>query len=259
MQFDLISDLHIETWGDQQVNWEGLGTSLIAVIAGDISQDIDETYSTVLDISKNYKHVVYLDGNHEHRNQPNITRRREEIAEMFGKYRNITYLYRNTIVLDSTAFIGCNGWYSFDFGEPYVVKQECWHWLMDHGRDEDLLIEQWQMAMEDAEYLSNAVQHCSMDNTIKDIVLVTHTVPNRKLAWFPDSGIPIETMSLQGNSFLENVLIHDTMSKVKVWAFGHLHHTHDQMIDGIRYVSNPRGTPGDRLSQAIYYPKFIKS
>ena len=70
MKFDLISDLHKDFWNDnEQVNWDGIGTSLVACIVGDISYDTNITYRTIVDISKNYKYTIFVDGNHEHDNQ----------------------------------------------------------------------------------------------------------------------------------------------------------------------------------------------
>jgi predicted phosphohydrolase len=259
MQFDLISDLHIDFWpAEYQVNWQGIPTSLVAVIAGDVSRNPEITYSTVLEISKHYKHVLFVDGNHEHNDRGNINIRREEIAELFSKYRNITYLYRNTTVLDGVAFIGCNGWWSYDFCEPYVGKSDCIQYMTDViGKDPDVLMEQWHMAIEDAEFLGSAVKICSEDPTVKKIVLVTHTIPNRHFAWHPP-GPDVATMGLQGSSYLPAVLDSDVNSKIKVWCFGHLHQKHDENIFGVRYISNPRGVPTNLGSQKIYYPYYVK-
>ena len=39
--FDLISDLHLETW-DKPLNFSGQATSPVCVVAGDISRDITQ-------------------------------------------------------------------------------------------------------------------------------------------------------------------------------------------------------------------------
>lgn len=256
MQFDLISDLHIENWPDQ-IDWKGLGTSLVAVIAGDVSQDLETCYQTVVEISKHYRHVVYVDGNHEHMGHGNINGRRDDIQRMFAKYRNITYLYRNTVVLDSTAFIGCNGWFSFDFCEPMMSKQECFHNFVSEGKDQAVLFEQWEMAMEDADHMANLISKLNVEPDVKEIVLVTHTVPNRVLTWFPGE-TNIHQLGMQGSSFLELLPSKDNKGKIKTWAFGHVHQPVDQVLDGIRYVSNPRGMP-KHGNLPIYFPKYVKN
>lgn len=258
MQFDLISDLHLEHWQDQ-IEWTGMPTSLVAVITGDISQDLDMTYRTVLEISKHYKHVVFVDGNHEHGFPgKDINIRRAAISEKFGKYRNISYLFRNTVILDSVAFIGCNGWWSYDFCEPYASKQDAIDFQAAKGLDHESIMEQWNTAVEDSEFICNTVGICTNNPEIKSIVVVTHTVPNRQLSWMPEPVDLMPVMGTQGSSYLESVPMHDTNNKIKVWCFGHVHHPQDREIDGIRYVSNPRGIPGHLGSQQVYFPKFIK-
>ena len=119
------------------------------------------------------------------------------------------------------------------------------------------MFEQWEAAMEDAAFLNNAVKTCSDDPSIKRIVVVTHTVPHRDLAWMPTSNNVLE-LGTQGSSFLEEVKSHDSNDKLKIWCFGHLHHAVDMTVDGVRYVSNPRGIPAHVGAQMIYYPKCIK-
>jgi hypothetical protein len=240
------------------LQWEGLGTSLVAVVVGNVAQDLDLMYQTVVDISRYYRHVVYVDGNLEHTTQVSINARRDEISSMFKKYRNITYLYRSTIILDSTAFIGSNGWCSYDFCEPTVSKQECFSYLENHGISQDSIFEKWEMAMEDSDYLNSTVNLCSRDSTVKQIVLVTAAVPLKQLAWLPNT----ESQCLlgeQGSSFLESAFAADVNSKINTWAFGRSMQSTDQIINKIRYVSNPRGWCGNELSQTIYYPKCIKN
>ena len=43
--FDLISDLHIETW--DKFNWAGQATSPVCIVAGDIARNIDLTVETL--------------------------------------------------------------------------------------------------------------------------------------------------------------------------------------------------------------------
>lgn len=257
MQFNLISDLHVEHWPDS-IEWKGLGTSLVAVIVGDVSQDLDIMYQTVVEISKHYRHVVYVDGNHEHNDRGNINARREEIQQMFAKYRNITFLYRNTVVLDSVAFVGANGWFSFDFCEPFMTKQECFHSLLDEGKDQAVMFEQWEMAMEDADHMAQVIGTLNSDPGVKEIVMVTHTVPDRRLTWLKDDH-NIHFLGVQGSSFLEKLKDLNTKGKMTTWVFGHLHQAKDEVLDGIRYISNPRGIPEHQNAQKIYYPKFIKN
>ena len=64
--FDLISDLHVDTW-DEPFSWEGKATSLYAVVAGDISRERADIRPVLEELNNHYKVVMYVDGNDEHR------------------------------------------------------------------------------------------------------------------------------------------------------------------------------------------------
>ena len=258
MQFDLISDLNIESWPvDQQVQWQGIGTSLVAVVLGNTSASLNKSYQTLLEISKYYRHVVFVEGDIEHdSNEINDTR--EIIKEKLKKYQNITYLYRNTIILDSTAFIGSHGWYSFDFCEPYISKQQCFHELIDTGFSQEKLFNQWEMALEDATYMASAIEHCQRDNAVKNIILCTHSVPIKDLLPMPNDTSECTDLGKQGSSFLTDIVNRNLSNKISTWAFGKSCKPIDTKIGNIRYVSNPRGLPNTAVSK-YYYPLLVKN
>ena len=66
IHFDLISDLHIDTW-DEEFSWEGKATSPYAVIIGDVSRERADIRPALQEISKNYEMTMFVDGNDEHR------------------------------------------------------------------------------------------------------------------------------------------------------------------------------------------------
>ena len=64
--FDLISDLHLETW-DQEFDWSNRATSHYCVVAGDISQDRKSALHCLKKLGQSYQAVFYIDGNDEHK------------------------------------------------------------------------------------------------------------------------------------------------------------------------------------------------
>ena len=66
IHFDLISDLHVDTW-DEQFSWEGKATSPYAVVAGDISRERAEIGPVLEEISRHSLMTMFVDGNDEHR------------------------------------------------------------------------------------------------------------------------------------------------------------------------------------------------
>jgi Icc-related predicted phosphoesterase len=259
MKFDLASDLHNNFWPDNaRIKWEGLGTSLVAVILGDINFDIDDTYRTVVEISKYYKYVIFVDGNHEHNNQTGIQERNYIMRTKFKKYQNIQYLNRNAIVIDGVAFVGANGWWTFDFMEPDIAREEAYAYFLNNNfYSEPFMYELYNEAMDDALILGEIVTRLTTDTAVKEIVMLTHTAPMQK---FCDTMLPQHPANYArcGNSALIKVLDFDVNHKISTWCFGHVHNAFDETIDNIRYVSNPRGRMDDSPQNLFYYPKMIE-
>jgi Icc-related predicted phosphoesterase len=258
MKFDLISDLHNNFWPTQNhVNWEGIGTSLLAIVLGDVSTDPNETYKTVVDISKYYKYVIFIDGNHEHNNQCGIQEHNQLIKNQFAKYHNIQYLNRSAIVIDGVAFVGANGWWTFDFMEPTISREEAyWYFASNFIFSEPFMQELLETAREDAMVLCDIVSKLTVDTAVSEIVMLTHTAPFNKFNDVQQPQHPAH-YSRCGNSYLGNVLDFDINKKIKTWCFGHVHQEFDQTINNVRYICHPRGRLNDSPHNLFYYPKLI--
>ena len=257
MQFDLYSDLHDNWWSkDKLLNYRGLGTSLVAVVAGDISNDWDYTYATLVEMARCYRHVIFVEGNHEHNHQQDIEANCAAFQEKLRNHNNITYLYKSCIVLDDTAFVGCNGWWTFDFCEPEISTTQCWESLIDTTYTEKLQSEIFIQAKMDAKILYDQVETFNNDPRISNIVVVTHANPIKKFRYIT---LSMEQYHLgrTGNSLLSLCLNANTHKKIRTWCFGHVHRQYDEIIDGIRYVCNPRGREEENIG-SVYFPKLIE-
>lgn len=91
---------------------------------------------------------------------------------------------------------------------------------------------------------------------INEIVVVTHTLPRKDLITISNN-MQTADLAKMYSSNLSRVLEADVNGKITTWCFGHYHdEACDRTIDGIRYISNPRGRPDDSIFP-IYYPKLI--
>lgn len=259
MKFDLISDLHREFWEEnEQIKWDGIGTSLLAVVLGDISYDPNVTYNTIVDISKHYKYVIFVDGNHEHNNQCGFQEHNQQLKNELSKYQNISFLNRSAIVLDGTAFVGANGWWTFDFMEPEISREEAYEYFLNNSLySEPFMYEVYQTAKDDVKILSDIVAKLTVDPAVNEIVMLTHTAPFNKFMDNLQAQHPAH-FSRCGNSMLPKVLDYDSRRKIKTWSFGHVHQEFDQVINGVRYVCHPRGRKDDMPQNLFYYPKMIQ-
>ena len=259
LKFDLVSDLHNDFWNEEdRINWEGIGTSLVAVVLGDISRDVSDSYKTIVDISKHYKYVIFVDGNHEHNNQCGIQAHNQQLKNELSKYHNISFLNRNAIVLDGVAFVGANGWWSFDFMEPEISREEAyWYFASNNIYSEPFMHELLQCAREDAHIMCEIVAKLTVDPSVKEIVILTHTAPFNDFMDVEQPQHPAHYTRC-GSSYLNKILEFDINGKINTWCFGHVHQEFDNERNGIRYICHPRGRKDDMPQNLIYYPKMIK-
>ena len=254
LSFDLISDLHLD---HQPFDCTGLPTSAICVVAGDVAEDHNSTIEFLTHLSKCYQQVLYIDGNSEHRhNLLDLELSQLALKHSISKLKRVQYLYDDVVVVNGVAFIGTNGWWAFDFDsvtDANLVAQ--WYQsAMNVICDPEQIVLQ---SINDAAYLAHTVEKLQTHPEVRQIVVVSHTVPNPKLIEHDIELNGSYKFNVMGNRLLEAVRIVDTESKISAWCFGHYHGAVDQVIDGIRYVNNCRGRAGTQHWQYAYYPKKI--
>ena len=259
-QFDLISDIHLDYWTQNIKDWKGLGTSLYCVVAGDISRNPRLSAGFLRHLSDCYRQIMFVDGNHEHNSKySQIEDNEEEMNELLRKIDNVTYLANSSCVIDNTAFIGTNGWWTFDFSERLgnasrLESMEAY--CRKEGKTMREAIDLWTVAQDQAEFMAEVVGSMQNDHNIDEIVIITHTVPRTNIVSPIFKGSLTDWAKL-GNSSMEDVLRYDYENKISTWCFGHFHEVaYDQIHEGVRYISHPRGKPADAIS-TVYYPKLI--
>jgi len=254
--FDLISDIHRETWDN--FDWEGQPTAPYCVVAGDIARDRALVIDTLEQLGEAYSAVFYIDGNDEHKDySAYLTQSYRELRELIKNVPNVIYIQDNVIIINGVALLATNGWWTYDFDMNLDLQQSL-EWLKSKENIMASSAGNYTIeAFNDAAYLINSVQRLQTQNDVKAIVLITHTVPNVKIIQHDLELIDTWRFNSMGNSHLTTVLDHDTENKIKTWCFGHYHRSVDRVIDGIRYVSNPRGKGNTEYSQVAYYPKRI--
>ena len=253
VSFDLISDLHIESWA-QQFDWEGMPTSTICVVAGDIAKDKNIILDCLKNLANCYNVVLYIDGNEEYKKH-SLDEVDENLFKHIKQIENVIYLKETVAVIDGVAFIGCNGWWTYDFEEP-----ECYDatkkWVRDRtSMNQSVLDEVEDLALIDAKYFHLTIDKLQTHKDIKQIVLVSHTVPSPILIEHDLDLHGSHLLNASGNSHLMSALQKDTEGKVHTWCFGHYHGGKvDQFLEGVRFVNNPRGRGDTKWCQTIYNP-----
>jgi UDP-2,3-diacylglucosamine pyrophosphatase LpxH len=254
--FDLISDIHRETWPN--FDWTGQPTSQYCIVAGDIARDRALVVDTLAHLSSVYTGVFYIDGNDEHKDHvENLNRSYAELNDLITPMNNVVYMQDNVVVMNGVAILATNGWWSYDFDPKLELDQSLeWSRAKDNiSRHAAININ--GTAYRDAGYLVNSVAKLQTYQDVKSIIIVTHTVPTPKIIEHDLELIDTWRFNSMGNSYVNAAIESDTENKIKLWCFGHYHRPVDTMIDGIRYVSNPLGRGDTEYSQTVYYPKRI--
>ena len=126
-------------------------------------------------------------------------------------------------VNDEIVMIGVCGWWN---GDPFQEK------ITERARQE-------------CDIICKKLFHYSTDSKIKEIIVVTHTVPKKRFAKEPDT---------DHNSLFETLPLKKmSAGKLTTWIFGHNHQKFKVIIDGIKFISNPRGRPDD-FNRKKYLP-----
>jgi hypothetical protein len=255
--FDLISDLHVETW--DSFDWTDQPTSPYCVVAGDVSRDHAVVVETLRHLSRCYAGVFYIDGNDEHRWQlENLAGSYRSLKDQIQRIDGVVYLQDNGAIVNGVGILGTNGWWSYDF-DPLIDYEETQKWYCKYTDSSQSSADSITgIAFHDAAYIKNSVRKLQKHQEVKSIVMVTHTLPNARLCCHDPDILGQPRFNTIGNPHLEMALDEDTENKIKAWVFGHYHLSVDRNYQGIRYVSNPRGRGGTPWSQSAYYPKRIE-
>lgn len=258
--FDLISDLHVDTW-DEEFSWEGKATSPYAVIAGDISRERSDIHRVLKEISKYYVMTMFVDGNDEHRyGLDDLKESYATLKEDIGQIDNFIFLQDDCLVIDNVAFVGTNGWCSYDFGQEsnqnYIDTK---NWVQETYKISMYATQQVEaMAMSDAGFLCRTIKKLQTHPDITRIVLISHFVPDIRLLKHDIHLDSTYRLGSTGNSFLNRCIEEDHENKIDTWCFGHYHSDIEMNLDGIRYLNNARGRNNTDWCKPVYYPKRIE-
>ena len=255
--FDLISDLHVETW--DAFDWSGQPTAPYCVVAGDVSRDRELVVETLRHLGQQYAGVFYIDGNDEHRYYlENLGNSYAGLAHELTDIKNVVFMQDNVVIINGVALLATNGWWTYDFDEHIPVEGSM-EWFQNYVQISDAAASAITgVAYHDAAYIINSVNKLQTHRDVKAIVLISHTLPG---PWIIEHDIDLVDsvrFNTMGNRHIQMALDEDTENKVRAWCFGHYHKPVDREVNGIRYVSNPRGRGDTPWVQNPYYPKRIE-
>lgn len=222
----LVSDLHLDHPHPKTPPFE----EEFIIVAGDTGNGlIGLKYLNKL---KRRGHVIFaVDGNHEHYCNESQGRTLNETEVDF--YEGLNQERVLDLPEHKLKIVGCNGWYE-------VRDEEHWLGYMNDGRFGNTSAKEvTEKAFTQANFLYDTIHEMPSDYRA---IVVTHTSPH------PMSLDP-RYIGSHGNQYFFNPYMERVLfgvgKRIAVWYHGHTHRGMDQVIHGVRIVTNPRGYPGE--------------
>lgn len=246
--FRLASDLHLEFEGDYKYprsykDWYHTyilptmpnENEQILILAGDIlmSKRLNKFAPFFDDISKRFKHIVVIAGNHEHYSS-DIEKSYENLKEFYNSYKNVSFLQDETIVLDNIAIFGATLWTNFRNSDPFFMgyaqtSMNDFRHISYKGnilKPEDTVIFHQNTRDKITEFFQNYKNH-------KKIVVTHHGVTALGANTnFVGSNLNPAFYSSDMDEFIQDA---------DVWVTGHDHCYCDLKLGNTRLVRNTRG------------------
>lgn len=268
MKFQLASDLHGAN--DVYHGVHGGDKDTILLLPGDIHEVKRKTaYREMIgDYCSRFKQVILVPGNHEYYGS-NIHKTHQKLDEISIDFPNF-WAYTNNI--DHEPFlceqdgqyyliVGGTLWTDFDAGNP-LTKFDARTKMNDykhirHGSPS----EPWKRKFtpDDAEffhfemkkYLKEQIEKYRQSHYNLKVIVMSHHAPSF-------GSVSPEYISDDMNGcYCSNLDYYIMDLNPDVWVHGHVHSSHDYMIDSTRILCNPRGYGSTYPENRDYNPEFI--
>ncbi len=294
MKIAIASDVHLEFGPLNLENTEGAD---VLVLSGDIctARDFDTTAAMYGDMphskkasrffdffkeaSKNFKHVVYVMGNHEHYNY-DFKFTASYLKENLSHLKNIYLLDRECKVIDDVTFIGGTMWSDMNKRDPLTMfhmkdmmndfriiknsNRQVYRNVPIYKRKEDdsgyelnekgYMIEIGMKKKEEPARFSPEDAADEFDKFVEYLQVVTAFLgedPKKYVVCTHHSPSHQSCHPRYKNDSLMNGGYHSDLEdfiiarpNIKLWTHGHTHEDFDYMVGETRVVCNPRGYIG---------------
>ena len=254
MKIAYASDLHLEF---EPIRLDNTENADVLVLAGDIctvkhyhtrfmmEQAYDEFFENC---SKQFKHVIYIVGNHEHYNyQYNYTV--IDLKRKLQRFTNIHILDNETFEIEDKIFVGSTLWTdmndecpltmnaaSFAMPDFKIVKYFDGVNHMKYTPEQSV-----REHTKSLDYIKHVIRNSNDKDYYleKDVIIITHHSPSHR------SIHPKYKHEELMNGAFHNQLdyIMEMADNIKLWIHGHTHDAFDYVIGTTNVLCNPRGYP----------------
>ncbi len=265
MKILLGSDLHIE-FGQLEVT--NVHNADVLILSGDIVTAHDlrgwnpssiippmektQRFMTFFEqCSTNFKHVLYVMGNHEHYHG-DYAASADILRSVLEEFPNIHFMDKESIMIDDVTFIGGTLWTDMNKEDPHtlhsikrvmndfrIIKNSLRvvSFKDQEGRFHERIATLCpEDTVEDHKAMLTFIDQSTKDSTKKYIV-VGHHSPS-KASTHPRYKEELMMNGAYSSDLSEFIL---NRPQIKLWTHGHTHYSYDYMIGSTRIVCNPRG------------------
>lgn len=248
MHMQIISDIHLE-YRNGYYPFIPKKADNIALL-GDIGKPFSKVYQRlIVDLSKRFKNVIVVAGNHEFfspkRRKLTVGEIRAQMEDIASLYKNVHYLENKSIILDGVRFLGCTLWTSIPCDMWKHVRKKMNDYRMCYIQKYDDTNIGVPLSPEHTTFWHD--QSVSWLKEQLDIpgyvdtptVILTHHCPYKIGTGNPEfEGTPTQCCYATDLSSLFR-------KPLLTWAYGHTHYRSDQVVNGVRLISNPLGYPNE--------------
>jgi predicted MPP superfamily phosphohydrolase len=236
MKVRYFSDLHLEFIKPNKIEKFikriPSGIDEICILAGDIGNPYQQNYDIFMKfVSKNFKKIFYITGNHEYYNKTKTIQETNDFLEnYFQQFDNISFLNNSYEIYDNCCFIGTTLWSKIT-NPSYEINDTCSIPNFDY-------IEYNRLNMLSVDFLEDALQKN------ENCIVITHHMPSSSL-------INVKYKTLQMRPYNQwfycdmDELIGIYGNKIKYWIYGHTHTQSNVVINDIPFLCNPIGYPNE--------------
>jgi predicted phosphodiesterase len=246
MKVAIASDLHLEFAPLKLTNTENAD---VLILAGDICTvkhfhsrpEMENSYHKFFkNCSEQFKHVIYVLGNHEHYNYlfndtvPDLKRK-------LAQYPNVQVLDNETFKIDNYTFIGSTLWTDMNNECQLTMNAAAFAMpdfkIVKYNDGENYIKYSPEQSVKEHRRSLKYIQEVIRNS--KDVIVVTHHSPSH------NSIHPKYKHEELLNGAFHNKLDYmmELADNIKLWIHGHTHDEFNYKIGITNVVCNPRGYP----------------
>jgi len=257
----ILSDLHLEHILSGRYDLPVMEDEhrQVLILAGDIGQGTSAC-PQIGEWSERFHSIIYVAGNHEFYNGC-IDEVYADINHELSAYDNVHLLRERCLNVATEAgdvcIWGSTFWTDMGQGDWHIQN------AIAQGMNDFKLIKRFHpQSMKNVKFKVSDAAHYNYIATDKlkqdvakekrPVVVVTHHAPSQESSCrrYAGSMINCAYYSTHTGAWLAYSTAAD---KIKLWVHGHMHNASDYVIGNTRVVCNPKGYPGEKNGEGLYY------